>query len=280
MCLHLPSLLTSGQQQWVITPTQMSGTVTNMWLDPYFTIWGRYHVYGIGILFGWFISSYRTTGSLTRFLAKSAVSRSVTVLTAWVVCAACLIIPMYLMTWCFTVDFTNTEALSNTTHPEMKWEAVTGCAASNVSSSIWNASHRIMWGIGVGVLIILCDVGYGFIAQTFLAAKPFMVIGKLSYCIYIFHYYIIIVYGENMKEQVYIDEFSLAWLCIAMLTSVIAVSVIPYLMFEMPIATLWSYVMVSLVGHTNRKRDKSDQIDQKLPTQNISEKPENSATTL
>ena len=30
-----------------------------MWLDAYFRIWSRYHVYGIGIIFGWTLYEIR-----------------------------------------------------------------------------------------------------------------------------------------------------------------------------------------------------------------------------
>jgi len=56
-------------------------------------------------------------------------------------------------------------------------------------------------------------------------------------------------------EKVYIDKFAIAWIFMGNLLAIVAVAVIAYLLFEMPIAVLWSYVMIGLVGHSNRKRD-------------------------
>ena len=123
---------------------------------------------------------------------------------------------------------------------------------------MWNASFRIIWGVGVGLLIVLCDLGYGFWIQSFLSAKPFNVTGKLSYCIYIFHFFVIVAYQQSLMAQFYADEFSLAWLFMSIVTAVVSVATIAYLFIEMPIATLWSYVMISLVGHNNRKLDPTD----------------------
>ena len=120
---------------------------------------------------------------------------------------------------------------------------------------MWNASFRIIWGVGVGLLIVLCDLGYGFWIQSFLSAKPFNVTGKLSYCIYIFHFFVIVAYQQSLMAQFYADEFSLAWLFMSIVTAVVSVATIAYLFIEMPIATLWSYAMISLVGHNNRKLD-------------------------
>jgi len=47
-----------------------------------------------------------------------------------------------------------------------------------------------------------------------------------------------------------------------------AVATIAYLFFEMPIATLWSYVMMALVGHTNRKRDEIETNQKKETNKN------------
>ena len=59
-------------------------------------------------------------------------------------------------------------------------------------------------------------------------------------------------------EQVYIDEFSIAWTFLAVSTAIVAVAAIAYLFYGMPIATLWSYAMVALVGQSSRKRDENE----------------------
>ena len=84
------------------------------------------------------------------------------------------------------------------------------------------------------------------------------ILAKLSYCIYIFHYNVIIVWEQTLLEQVYIDELSIAWHFMAISVACVAVAAIAYLFYEMPIATLWSQVMVALVGHSNRKRDENE----------------------
>ena len=161
------------------------------------------------------------------------------------------------MQWCYKVDFTNPD-LYNVTNPELKWNAMSGCASTNITASMWNASFRIIWGVGVGLLIVLCDLGYGYWIQSFLSGKPFNVIGKLSYCIYIFHYFVVVAYQQSLMVPLFIDEFSLAWFFMSILTASVAVATIAYLFIEMPIATLWSYVMISLVGHNNRKLEPTD----------------------
>ena len=80
----------------------------------------------------------------------------------------------------------------------------------------------------------------------------------MSYCIYMFHYFVVVAYEQSLMELMYIDEFSLAWLFMSILTAAVAVATIAYLFIEMPIATLWSYVMISLLGQNKRKVDQTD----------------------
>ena len=171
------------------------------------------------------------------------------------------------MQWCYKVDFTNPD-LYNVTNPELKWNAMSGCASTNITASMWNASFRIIWGVGVGLLIVLCDLGYGFCIQSFLSAKPFHVTGKLSYCIYIFHFFVITAYMQSLMAQFYLDEFSIAWLFMSIVAVSVSVATIAYLFIEMPFATLWSYVMLSLVGHNNRKLESTNHKNNESETSN------------
>ena len=70
-----------------------------MGLENYFVIWARYHVYGIGILFGWLILRIRNGG--LRWMKKWP-----TVIFLYISAGLCLFIPTYLLQMCFEVDFT------------------------------------------------------------------------------------------------------------------------------------------------------------------------------
>ena len=85
-------------------------------------------------MFGWFIIFYRSDGTVREFLAKSRLREGIVISACWLVCAVCLFVPIYVMTWCYKVDFTNPD-LKNVTNPELKWNAMSGCASTNVSYS-------------------------------------------------------------------------------------------------------------------------------------------------
>ena len=61
-------------------------------------IWARYHVYGIGVLFGWVLLRLRN-GELRWMKRWPAVT------SFYILAAVCLFIPCYLMQMCFEVDF-------------------------------------------------------------------------------------------------------------------------------------------------------------------------------
>ena len=159
-----------------LDPNQDGIPSTDFWLDDYFRLWARYHVYGLGILFGWLMTSVRRGNKLTKLLKKRRILRLVTVVCLWLCCIVCLLVPLYLMNACFKVDKTNPDYIDN----EAKWSTFE-CVTSNEASAIWNASFRIMWGTGIGVFVLLCDQGYAFFIQTFLAAKPFHILAKAGF---------------------------------------------------------------------------------------------------
>ena len=45
--------------------------------------------------------------------------------------------------------------------------------------------------------------------NSFLTAKPWNVIAKLSYCIYMFHYMVVIIWEQSWKANFYADYWSL-----------------------------------------------------------------------
>ena len=51
-----------------------------------------------------------------------------------------------------------------TKNGKMDWTAV----------SIWNGSFRALWSAALSIMIILCDMRYGFLINWFLSCKPLL----------------------------------------------------------------------------------------------------------
>ena len=73
-------------------------------------------------------------------------------------------------------------------------------------------------------------------------------------------------------EQMYLDEYSFAWLFMSIICATTAVATFLYLFYEMPIATLWSFVMEKLTGKGRTKVDMTQQTKTELENKPINQK--------
>ena len=85
-------------------------------------------------------------------------------------------------------------------------------------------------------------LGYGFFVHTFLSAKPWHIFAKISYCFYMFHYFVIMVWQQSWKAVPTMDSYAIAWNFMGIFLATTMIAVITYLFVEMPIAMLWSNV--------------------------------------
>ena len=56
----------------------------------------------------------------------------------------------------------------------------------------------------------------------------------------------------------------MAWLFCSIFTILLIVATFVYIFFEIPVATLWSYVMIAIVGNNNRKLETEVKSDKKI----------------
>ena len=100
------------------------------------------------MLFGWLILRERTDGQFKKMLKNSKPVKKIVIITGlWLLTFACLWVPIYTIDRCFTL----------TDGPEPWQDRSTGCVQTVTAAAFWNASFRIIWSIGVGMMIFLCD---------------------------------------------------------------------------------------------------------------------------
>ena len=140
--------------------------------DVYMRPWARYHAYGVGILFGWLILAERKGNGFKNFVKNNKIVGYMVVIALWFVSLFLLYFTIYGFSgWCFQVDFENLWDKRVDLHYEesVKWDYITGCSSTNDSSAAWNALHRPLWAFALGLLIFLCDCGFGFAINSFLS---------------------------------------------------------------------------------------------------------------
>ena len=123
--------------------------------------------------------------------------------------------------------------------------------------SIWNGSFRVMWSAALSVMIILCDMNYGLLIGWFLSAKPFLLISKLSFAMYLLHYNIYGVYFPSIKHVIMMDGYELFWSMSSLFTVVAIVALIFHLVIEAPFAAIWSVVLNKLIKPMMKKKTKT-----------------------
>ena len=118
-------------------------------LGTYFELWARFHPYGIGILFGWLMKNLRQ-----KDLAKTALNRCVMLSILFTGIGLCF------LTWYGAALF-HTPDLSDKSLINFNGLII----STRMDMAVWNAFARSLWAIGVGLIVVACDTGFGYLIK-------------------------------------------------------------------------------------------------------------------
>lgn len=79
--------------------------------------------------------------------------------------------------------------------------------STNVSS-LYNATHRSVWGACVCWVIYACATGNGGFVNTLLSWSVFGPLARLSYCLYLVHPVIMYAYSYSSRTSIYLTDFT------------------------------------------------------------------------
>ena len=159
--------------------------------------WARYHSHGVGVLFGWLLLSERKNQVISKFLRKRrTLVRLALILVTWVIVLATFWFIIFGLNYCFKVNWVeegnflapidfNSNEISKSQKGLIKSQCIysvesfEGCMTKNgkmdwTAVSIWNGSFRALWSTVLSIMIILCDMRYGFLINWFLSCKPLL----------------------------------------------------------------------------------------------------------
>ena len=87
--------------------------------------------------------------------------------------------------------------------------------------------------------------------------QPLLFVAKLSYCMYLFHYYIIGMWESNIKFNPINDVWFFSFIFSGFVLFVIIASAIWHVLFEAPFGTAWTEVfkMITLAMSPPRKSE-------------------------
>ncbi|XP_076472960.1 nose resistant to fluoxetine protein 6-like [Babylonia areolata] len=183
-----------------------SSSVTMDYMDIYyFKPYNRMGPYIIGLLAGYFL--YRTDCKLRISWLVNAV--------LWALATACALAVLF--------------GLSDDSYTNPVTVPV---------AAFYNAVSRTVWGACVAWVVIACVTGNGGFVNTILSWSAFVPVSRLSYCIYLLHIMVIMLYVMNRRATIFFDDVNLVFLYLGSLVASCVVAFVASLAFESPMMGL------------------------------------------
>jgi len=124
-------------------------------------------------------------------------------------------------------------------------------------AAVYNSLFRTLWSLGVGLMIFLCDQGYGFLINDFLSASIFKILSRTTYLVYLMHIPLYFVWNNYVEQPTNYTLTTFALLFTALVTFVFIISAIMFLFIELPFAKLWGNV-VKIISQEKQVKNKSE----------------------
>ncbi|XP_061170043.1 nose resistant to fluoxetine protein 6-like [Saccostrea echinata] len=113
-----------------------------------------------------------------------------------------------------------------------------GHKPSKFVSALYNSFCKTTWGLGLAWIIFICDVGYGGFVNTFLSARLWSPLTRLTYCAYLVSPIIIIVYHLSQRYLIYNSVMNLIFLFMGFWMASYGIAFFVSLAFEVPMIGL------------------------------------------
>ena len=200
----------SSENDWVTLPYAKYNDVSDMscWANDYYTKpWCRIGPYVIGVLAGYI---------LTIIKGKSPHVKWYVVVSGWTLATISGLAIVY----------------------GLYGDASGDNESSTEVAALYNAVSRTVWGAVVCWVILACDAGYGGPVNAFLSWKPFVVLGRLTYMIYLIHPCLISILYQNMGMPFFMNIPTMAVFFTGILAISTAVAFVLMLLFETPMIGL------------------------------------------
>ena len=205
-------------------PTMLLGSAGNYVLL-YRVPWIRMTTFLVGILGGWFYWEYgevitETVRKLSE-LRKFLISAPIWLLTVGT---------QYAVVFGLYGDLLN--AIENNNDSSSR-------TASEAVSVSYQLLSRVAWSLSLTTQIMLCQCGLGSFINSFLSWNGWLVLSKLTYCVYLTHVGLLGVYIAQLKHPFYIEpdfEFVVFYFGITVVSYLVAA--ILFVCVEQPVAFL------------------------------------------
>ncbi|XP_066933870.1 nose resistant to fluoxetine protein 6-like [Clytia hemisphaerica] len=109
---------------------------------------------------------------------------------------------------------------------------------SEAENIIYGMSFRLVWAVALCWVIYACHNGHGSIINDFLGWKVFIPLSRLTYGVYLIHYYLLDFIFDSMKTTFHTSEVNVAFLFIPIMVTSYFMSYIVAVCIEYPVFNL------------------------------------------
>ncbi|XP_045192777.2 O-acyltransferase like protein-like [Mercenaria mercenaria] len=105
-------------------------------------------------------------------------------------------------------------------------------------STAYNTLFRTGWGVAICWIVFACATGYGGWINELLSWSPFVPLGRLTYCAYLLHPFVMAYYYETSPKPVYFSDYGIIYLFLGNLVLSYGAAFMVSLFFESPMMGL------------------------------------------
>lgn len=109
---------------------------------------------------------------------------------------------------------------------------------SLIADALYESTRRVSWSICTSWIIFACFHGYGGLVNQFLSLKFWMPLSRLSFCVYLLHLPIQMIYLSSIRSPQYFSNFRATHKFFGDFSIAVLVSICWSLAFEHPIMNL------------------------------------------
>ncbi|XP_069120101.1 O-acyltransferase like protein-like [Argopecten irradians] len=118
------------------------------------------------------------------------------------------------------------------------YDAANGDRVDVGVAALYNSTSRTLWGACVSWVIFACATGNGGFVNTILSWKPFIPLGRLTYCAYLIHMLIMMMNLLSLREHVFASDTAFIYLFLGYMIMSYMVAFVLSLAFEAPMMAL------------------------------------------
>ena len=111
------------------------------------------------------------------------------------------------------------------------------------SAAFYNATFRLLWGIFLSILILLCTLGYGGVINDILSSNFWIPFARVNYTTYIIHLVLLEMYMMTFEQDFHFTTINYTVTCAGLLLCINSLSLVCSCIIEAPFIKLEKLIL-------------------------------------